>query len=389
MRCVLPHHPGVEALLHVHELLDLTLEEPVGRDPCPLRDDERDVVLVDLLLHHLLALRALGQAGLELREQPVADLGDAGEIAGPLSPLGLHAQLVDLARDLLHPVEPVLLDRPSRRQLVTGSLGLGELLLERRPGGSGLLHHRGELNLQLGDTALGLVELHRRRVDLHPQPRAGLVDEIDRLVREKPVGDVAVGEHRGRDERGVANPHPVMRLVALLEPAEDRDRVRDGRLADEDRLEPALERCVLLDVLAVLVERRRTDRAKLATREHRLEQVAGRDRALRGARADDGVQLVDEENGSPFARGDLSEHRLQAFLELAAILRAGDQRADVECPDSLAFEPGGDVTGNDALCEALGDRGLADAGLADQARGCSSCAVRAPGSSGGSPRRAR
>ena len=76
---------------------------------------------------------------------------------------------------------------------------------------------------------------------------------------QEPVGDVAIGEHGGRDERGVADAHAVMRLVALLQPAQDRDRVRDGRLADEDRLEAPLERGVLLDVLAVLVERRRAD----------------------------------------------------------------------------------------------------------------------------------
>ena len=57
-------------------------------------------------------------------------------------------------------------------------------------------------------------------------------------------------------------------LVALLEAAENGDRVRDGRLADEDRLEAALERGVLLDVLAVFVERGRADGAQLPARQH-------------------------------------------------------------------------------------------------------------------------
>ena len=52
---------------------------------------------------------------------------------------------------------------------------------------------------------------------------------------------------------------------------------------------------VLLDVLAVLVERGRADQAQLAAGQHRLEHVAGVHGALAaGARADDGVQLVDE-----------------------------------------------------------------------------------------------
>ena len=88
----------------------------------------------------------------------------------------------------------------------------------------------------------------------------------------------------------------VVGLVALLEAAQDRDRVLDGRLADVDRLEAALERGVLLDVLLVLVERGRADGAQLAAGEHRLEQVGGVDGALGGAGADDRVQLVHEQD---------------------------------------------------------------------------------------------
>ena len=160
----------------------------------------------------------------------------------------------------------------------------------------------------------------------------------------------------------------MVRLVALLQPAQDRDRVLDRRLVDVDRREAALERGVLLDVLAVLVERRRADAAELAAGEHRLEQVRGVDRALGGAGADDRVELVDEEDDAALARLDLGEHGLQPLLELAAVLRAGEQRADVERPDLAVLQPLGDVARDDALREPLGDRGLADAGLADQHR---------------------
>jgi hypothetical protein len=51
----------------------------------------------------------------------------------------------------------------------------------------------------------------------------------------------------------------MVRLVALLQPAQDRDRVGDRRLPDEDRLKPSFQRSVLLDVLPVLVQRRRAD----------------------------------------------------------------------------------------------------------------------------------
>ena len=158
----------------------------------------------------------------------------------------------------------------------------------------------------------------------------------------------------------------MVHLVALLQPAQDRDGVLDARLLHEHRLEAALERGVLLDVLAVLVERGGADRAQLPAREHRLEQVGGVDRALGGTRAHDRVELVEEQDDAPLGLGDLLQDSLEAVLELAAVLGAGDQRADVECDDATVAQRLRHVARDDPLGEALDDRGLADAGLADQ-----------------------
>src|SRR5262249_10642677 len=63
---------------------------------------------------------------------------------------------------------------------------------------------------------------------------------------------------------------------------------------------------------------------------------------------------------------DLVEDGLQALLELAAVLRPCDQRADVERPHALALQPFGNVARDDALREPFGDRRLADARISDQ-----------------------
>src|SRR5207249_358851 len=110
--------------------------------------------------------------------------------------------------------------------------------------------------------------------------RTRLVDEVDRLVRQEAVGDVAVGECRRRNQRTVGDGDTVVRFVAVAQTFEDLDGVRQGGLTDLDRLEPALERRVLLQVLAVLVERRRADRLQLAPRKHRLEDRRGVDRTF-------------------------------------------------------------------------------------------------------------
>ena len=84
-------------------------------------------------------------------------------------------------------------------------------------------------------------------------------------------------------------------LVARADAHEDLLGLLDRRLLDHDRLEPALEGRIALDVLAELVERRRADALELAAGERRLQDVRRVDGALGRTRSDERVQLVDEQ----------------------------------------------------------------------------------------------
>ena len=68
------------------------------------------------------------------------------------------------------------------------------------------------------------------------------------------------------------------------------------------------------------------------------------------------------------ARAQLLDDLLEALLELAAVLGAGHQRADVQGQHPLVDQRLGHVAAHDALGQPLGDGGLADARLADQGR---------------------
>src|SRR6185312_5124923 len=85
------------------------------------------------------------------------------------------------------------------------------------------------------------------------------------------------------------------------------------------------------------------------------------------AGADERVDLVDEQDD--VAAGlDLLEDLLEALLEVAAVAAAGDECAEVERVQLLVAQRVGDVVVDDLLGEALDDRRLADARLADQHR---------------------
>ena len=323
-----------------------TPDRPAERlDGLLLADDP----LVELVLHleqprglllGELHDRDAGRHGEHLGDQLLVDLRDLVDVAG--APLLLA---LDLLRGQL-----LLLVAQARGRLEVLAVDRGLLALPH-----------------VGDLVVVLAQVGGRRHPADAQPRAGLVDQVDRLVGQEPVGDVAVGQRRRRDQRLVGDRHPVVRLVAVAQALEHLDRVRDRRLGDLDRLEAALERGVLLEVLAVLVERGRADGLQLAAGQHRLEDAGGVDRALGRAGADEGVDLVDEQHDVA-AGADLLEHLLQALLEVTAVARPGDQGAEVEGVDLLVLERLGDVAADDVLGQALDDRGLADAGLADQHR---------------------
>ena len=157
----------------------------------------------------------------------------------------------------------------------------------------------------------------------------------------------------------------VVPLVIGLEATQDLDRILDGRLVDVDLLEAADQCSVLLEIIAVLLVGRRPDTADDAAGKCGLEQIRGVHRsAAGGAGADDGVDLVDEED-RPGLRFELGQHRLQSLLEIAAVARSGEQRAHVEGIDRRVREHLGNLALHDPARQPLGDGGFADPGVAD------------------------
>ena len=283
--------------------------------------------------------------------------------------LCFEARLVDGFLGGADLLDQLLLLLPARAQLGAALLQVGQLLVDLGELGLVLVALDGlALDLELAYLPFEVVELLRHRVDLDAEPGGRLVDEVDGLVREEPVRDVPVAQLRRRHDGAVGDAHAVVHLVFLLDAAQDRDGVLYARLFDEHHLEAAFERLVLLEVLAILVEGGRADGAELAASEGRLEDVGCIHRALGRARADERVDLVDEQDDLAIGFGDLFHDGLEAVLELTPVLGAGDERAHVERVDALVLEALGHVALHDADGDALGDGGLTDAGLTDEHR---------------------
>ncbi len=77
------------------------------------------------------------------------------------------------------------------------------------------------------------------------------------------------------------------------------------------------------------------------------------------------MKLVDEDDDVRIV-GQFLHDRLQAFFELTAVLRAGDDERDVEREDPLVGEEMRHVPVDDFLRQPFDDGGLANTGLADE-----------------------
>ena len=130
--------------------------------------------------------------------------------------------LVDLGDDVHVAGLPLLLALGLRRRAAASPRRAGDAAFSKSwPSIARLL-----VAAHVGDLLVELAQVRRRGHPADAQPRAGLVDQVDRLVGQEPVGDVAVGQGRRRDQRLVGDGDPVVRLVAVAQALEDLDRVR-------------------------------------------------------------------------------------------------------------------------------------------------------------------
>src|SRR5262249_16940036 len=118
----------------------------------------------------------------------------------------------------------------------------------------------------------------------------------------------------------------------------------------------------------VFVERGGANAAQVAAGECRLEHVRRVNRTFGRASAHQRVQLIDEENNLAGRFLNVLQNSFQAIFEFAAILRAGDQRPEIEGHNSLRAQGFRNIAPYNALRDAFDDGRFAHARLADQHR---------------------
>ncbi len=375
-RFFLADHPVVQQSFHAQQLVALAFEHLRHRDTGPLRHDLGNFFLGHLaaqqLVFRLAVLVDHLQAAFQVGNDPVLQLRHAVQIATAARGFQFLAGLFDFLLDLCRTGDLGFFRGPDFFKIRVLKLKALDFALELFQALDRrlvlFLLERLSFYFQLDQATLKAVEHFRLGVDLHANAAGRLVNQVDGLVRQLAVGDIAMAQFGRRDDRAVGDGDLVVHFVALFQATQDRNGVFFAWLVDQDFLESTLKRGILLYILAVLVERGSPHTMQLATRQRRFEHVASVHRAFALAGTNHGVQLVDEQNDLAFLLGQLVEQRLEALFELATVLGTGNQRAHVQRQQALAAQAIRHFAIDDALRQALGNGGLAHTRFADQHR---------------------
>ena len=355
---VLGHVEGQKRILGVEQELGQRLGKLGLAHTRGAQEDERTRGALRILQARAGAADGLGKRGDGLvladdalvqhafHAQQLLSLG-LGEVAdGHAGGHGHHVGDV-LNRDVLHRLRGVLFP------LLLGlfALLLQSLFLVAQLGGAlEVLVADGAvlLGAALPQLLVQIAQLLGQRHVADAHAGAGLVHDVDGLVGQVAILDVAVRERHGSLQRLVGEVHAMVRLVLVAQALHDAHGLLLVGLVDGERLEAALERGVLLQVLAELFQRGGADDLDLAAGQRGLQNGRRVDGALGGAGADDGVDLVDEQQHIAGVH-DLLDDLLQALLELAAVLRAGHERGDVQRDEALVAQDVGHLVAHDEL----------------------------------------
>ena len=193
------------------------------------------------------------------------------------------------------------------------------------------------LDFELAQAARDFVEFLGLRVALHAEFGSSLVHEVDGLVGQETLVDVAMREIDGGNDGIVLNTHVVVVLIFLFQAAENGNGVFGRRLVHRDRLEAALECLVFFEILLIFLQSGGPDAAQFAACQRRLEDIGGVHSALALARPDERVDFVDEENDAALGLRHFVDDAFEAFLKFSLVLRASHERAHVERVELLVF----------------------------------------------------
>ena len=297
----------------------------------------------------------------------IADFGHTSVVALAFSLVGLELELLHLLLVALNLIEECFLALPfGTLLLLVGLEGVDNLAEFGKLLFVALALDGLALNFQLLQPAAQFVNLFGHRIALHAEFGGGFVHQVDGLVGQEAVGDVAVAEFYGGNDGFVLDAHLVVVLVTFLQAAEDGDGRGHVRLINHHGLESTLQGFVFLKVLLVFIQGGSTNGTQFSTSQRWLEDVGCVHGSACLPSTHQGVNFVDEEDDLPLTLHHNFHHAFKPFLKLALIFGTSNEGAHVERVKLLVLQVFRHIATDDTPCQSLHNGGLARSWFADK-----------------------
>ena len=164
----------------------------------------------------------------ELRQFAVLQFSHLIELPGALQFDNLDADAVNFFLDMRTALHLRLLSLPDFFKVGIFTRQRFDLVFQQRQTLLGsfvlFLLDGFTLDLELDQTTVEFVHRFRFGVDFHLDARSRFVDQIDGLVRQETIGDVAMRQFCSRHNRRIGDLDTVMQFVFFLQAAQDGDR---------------------------------------------------------------------------------------------------------------------------------------------------------------------
>ena len=162
--------------------------------------------------------------------------------------------------------------------------------------------------------------------------------------------------------------HLMMLFVLRAQPFQNLDGIFGIGRIHNNRLEAAFERGILLDILAVFVNRRRTNALEFTTGKRRLENIGSVKATFRTSSPNNRMEFIDKENHRIIDALEFHDKALHAFFELSTILSTGHHGGHVKRHHALVHQEFRNFLLDNLLRETFDNRRLTDTRFTDEGR---------------------
>ena len=157
-----------------------------------------------------------------------------------------------------------------------------------------------------------------------------------------------------------------MCFVLPLDTLQDADSLFLCGFFHRNRLESPLQCGILLNILAILRDRGRTDQLDLSASQGRFHDIGRINCPLGASGTDDRMQFIQKQDDISIIR-DFFYYLFDPFLEFATILTASYHPRQIKRQQSLVLHRKRYISRHDPGCQSFHHGGLANTGFPDQA----------------------